>query len=214
MSTRHWDGLALASIGGAAAASAALYGELPERVATHFDLHGNPNGWMSRPWAAWFLPGFALLLWAVVRFAPRVLPSSDEKRLRGGIVPLVAALTAVFMAAIHIVILRVATSPGIPVTETVYVLAGVFFVALGLVLPRVKRNPIIGIRTAWTLRSDENWARTQRVGGYAMVIAGVFTMVAGAFGGVAGGIVALAAMLLAGIVPVVYSLMLARRSPE
>lgn len=214
MSTRHWDGLALASIGGAAAASAALYGELPERVATHFDLQGNPNGWMARPWAAWFLPGFALLLWAVIRFAPRVLPSSDEKRLRGGIVALVAALTAMFMAAIHVVILRVATSPGIPVTKMVYVLAGIFFVVLGLVLPRVKRNPIIGIRTAWTLRSDENWARTQRVGGYAMVIAGFCTVIAGGLGGVAGGIVALVALLLAGIVPVVYSLMLARRSPE
>jgi uncharacterized membrane protein len=214
MSNRHWDGLALASIGGAAAASAALYGELPERVATHFDLHGNPNGWMSRPWAAAFMPAFALVIWALVRFAPLVLPSSDKKRLAGGLVALVASLTAVFLAILHFVLLRVAIGPAIDVMQTVLVLAGVFFVALGLVLPRVKRNPILGIRTAWTLRSDENWARTQRVGGYAMVIAGLFTVLAGAVGGPAGAIVAFVALILAGIVPVLYSLMLARRSPE
>jgi hypothetical protein len=28
--------------------AAATYGELPEKIASHFDLHGNPNGWMNR----------------------------------------------------------------------------------------------------------------------------------------------------------------------
>lgn len=211
MSTRHWDGLALASLGGAAVASAALYSQLPERVATHFDLHGNPNGWMSRPWAATFLPAFGLLLWAIVRFAPRILPASDKKRLAGSIVALFASITAVFMAAIHVVILRVAIGADVAVNQIVYVLAGLLFMGIGLVLPRVKRNPLIGVRTAWTLRSDENWARTQRVGGYVMVIAGACAAIAGAAGGTAGGVIAIACFAVAGIVPVAYSLVLARR---
>jgi uncharacterized membrane protein len=75
----------------------------------------------------------------------------------------------------------------------------------------VKRNPIVGIRTAWTLRSDENWARTQRVGGYAMVSAGLVTVVAGGLGGIAGSVVSLVALIGAGVVPVIYSLVLARQ---
>lgn len=211
MRARHWDILGLASIGGAGAASAALYSALPERVATHFDIHGNADGWMSRPWAASFLPAFALVLWAIVRFAPRVLPRSDERRLEPGIVAFVASLTAVFMAAIHVVLLRVAIAPGVSVTKTVLVLAGLLFVAIGLVLPRVKRNPIIGVRTAWTLRSDENWARTQRVGGYSMVLAGLVSVIAGALGGTIGAVLAIAGLVAAGIVPVVYSLVIARQ---
>lgn len=208
---RRWDVTALASVGGAAAASVALYSELPERVAVHFDIHGNADGWMSRPWAATFLPAFALVLWALVRFAPRVLPRSDEKRLDSGIVALVASLTAVFMAAVHVVVLRVALGLGVSVTSTVLVLAGILFFAIGLVLPRVKRNPIIGIRTAWTLRSDENWARTQRVGGYSMVLAGLVSVIAGAAFGTAGSVLAVVGLVVAGIVPVVYSLVLARQ---
>jgi uncharacterized membrane protein len=211
MNVRRWDVIALASIGGAAAASAALYSELPERVATHFDIHGDADGWMTRPWAASFLPVFALALWAIVRFAPRVLPRSDEKRLAPNIVAFVSALTAVFMAAIHVVLLRVAIAPGVSVTKTVLVLAGMLFVALGLVLPRVKRNPIIGVRTAWTLRSDENWARTQRVGGYSMVVAGLGAVVAGGLGGTTGAILAIAGLIVAGVIPVVYSLVIARQ---
>ncbi|MFM7320429.1 MAG: DUF1648 domain-containing protein [Armatimonadota bacterium] len=35
---------------------------LPERVATHFDGSGVPNGWMGRDTAVWFGPGMALFL--------------------------------------------------------------------------------------------------------------------------------------------------------
>ena len=28
--------------------TAATYAQLPAKVASHFDIHGNPNGWMSR----------------------------------------------------------------------------------------------------------------------------------------------------------------------
>lgn len=212
MSSKHYDGLALAAIGAAAAASIALYDELPDRVATHFDIHGQANGWMSRPLAAAFVPAMAFATWALLRGLPRVLPIADRERLRGGALPLVAALTAVFMAAVHVVVLRVAIGPGVSPTKAVLVLTGVLFVAIGLVLPRVRRNPVLGIRTAWTLRSDENWARTQRVGGYAMVIAGISTAMGGIVGGALGSVVALASLLLAAVVPIVYSLILARRS--
>jgi uncharacterized membrane protein len=211
MKTRHWDALALGSIAAAAVASAGLYSRLPERVATHFDLHGDPNGWMTRPWAAAFMPVFALVLWALVRFAPRVLPRSDEKRIAPNVVAMIASVKCVFLAALHFVILRFAIAPGIDVTRAVFLLVGPFFVAIGLVLPRVKRNPIIGVRTAWTLRSDENWARSQRVGGYSMVTAGLVSMIGGGLGGTAGAIVALSGLIVAGIVPVVYSLVIARR---
>lgn len=211
MSTRHWDVLALGSIIGAGVASAALYSQLPERVATHFDLHGNPNGWMARPWAAAFMPVFALGLWAIIRFAPRILPRSDEKRLAPNIVALFAAIPCVFLAALQLVILRFATAQGVDVTRAVFLLVGPFFVALGLALPRVKRNPIIGVRTAWTLRSDENWARTQRVGGYSMVAAGLVSMIGGGLGGTVGALVAMAALIIAGVIPVVYSLVVARQ---
>jgi uncharacterized membrane protein len=93
----------------------------------------------------------------------------------------------------------------------IWAIAGVLYMALGLVIPRVKRNALVGIRTPWSLASDENWARTQRVGGYAMVIGGVLAALAGMSGGVVGTVVALVFLLGSAVVPFVYSLVLARR---
>jgi uncharacterized membrane protein len=78
-------------------------------------------------------------------------------------------------------------------------------VLLGNLLPLARSNFIFGIRTPWTLSSEHVWTRAHRVGGYAMVAAGLFTMVSPFFARPAGAVVALASVILAGVIPVVYS---------
>ena len=82
---------------------------------------------------------------------------------------------------------------------------GLMFILLGNLMPLVRSNFIFGIRTPWTLSSDTVWTRSHRVGGYAKVVAGIITIVAGFVAQPVGYIVALASLLIAGIVPIVYS---------
>ncbi len=52
--------------------------QLPERVATHFGLHGEPNGWMQKPSAVMVMGGFGLglpLLTVVLSFLVRFVPA-------------------------------------------------------------------------------------------------------------------------------------------
>ena len=188
-----------------------VFDRLPEPLPTHFGFDGKPNGWMPRAYGAWGMPAFAFLLWAFVRFLPLVLPKSEKQRLAVSSMPLVAMFTAVFMAAVHVVILYVALAPGADVTKIIFALMGVFFVALGLVMPRLRRNPVIGIRTPWTLTSDENWARTHRLAGYSMVVGGVLGGLVSLAGGPVASVAALACFLGSAIVPAVWSLLYARR---
>ena len=214
MGMRRMDMVSMGVIGLTSALTAAVYDRLPERMATHFDLEGNANGWMPRVMGAWFAPVFALGLWAFVRFVPRILPKTDKDRLGDASAPLVAGLTALLMAALHVLILYVAIVPGASLARAIWVVLGAFYIALGLVIPRIKRNPVMGVRTPWTLTSDENWARTQRVGGYSMVLGGVVATAFGALGGPVGGGVALVAILVSALVPAGYSLVLARRQDQ
>ena len=214
MRLSRWDGVAVLSLVCSAMMTVAVYERLPDPIATHFDLHGQPNGWMPRAMGAWFAPVFGLALWLFVRFVPKVLPASEKKRLPDGQLALVSSLTALFLMAVHALVLYVALVPGASLMRPVWLLLGAFFVALGLVLPRVKRNAFVGIRTAWTLTSDENWARSNRVGGYSMVVGGIGAALAGILGGATGGVVAIAFLLGSALVPAVYSLVLARRGDQ
>ena len=214
MALRRMDMVSLGVVGMGGALTAAVYERLPEQVATHFDLAGNANGWMSRAMAASFAPVMAVGLWAFLRLLPRLLPATERKRLGDGSASLMAALTVVFVMAAHLLILYRAVVPGASIARVIWLVLGAFYVAMGLVLPRIKRNALMGIRTPWTLTSDENWARTQRVGGYAMVAAGVLAALFGALGASTGGVVALVVLLLGAFVPAAYSLVLARRQDQ
>jgi uncharacterized membrane protein len=211
MAFRRTDALSLGVLGLAAGATVVVYDQLPVQMATHFDLHGVPNGWMPREVGAWFGPVFGVAIWAVVRYLPRVLPLKGSKPLAESKAALVASFTALFMAFVHVLLLWVALVPGASLISPMWVGVGALSVALGLVMPRVGRNAFVGIRTAWTLASDENWARTHRLAGYSMVLGGLVCAIVGFVGGSAGAVLALTSLLVSVIVPVIYSAVLARR---
>jgi uncharacterized membrane protein len=86
---------------------------------------------------------------------------------------------------------------------------GVFWIALSLAVPRVRRNPFVGIRTPWTLASDENWARTHHFAGYTFAAGGVIATGAALAGALP---LVIGAIVVSALMPAVYSFLLTRRT--
>lgn len=59
-----------------------IYDTLPERIATHFNLDGVPNGWMGRFWGIWgtvlISGGITLLLWALPRIPGLTISGTEN----------------------------------------------------------------------------------------------------------------------------------------
>ena len=54
---------------------------------------------------------------------------------------------------------------------------GLMFLVIGNYMPKMKRNPTLGIRLPWTLANEENWNRTHRAGGRMWVAGGLVLLV-------------------------------------
>ena len=188
--------------------TAAVYGRLPDPMPTHFGPSGRPNGWMARPWGAWLVPGLSVALAALLRFGARLLPGEWRGRLEASPVRLLCLVTVGFLGAVHLLVVRAALSPAKTLGSSSWVLTGTFLVVLGQILPRTRRNPFVGVRTAWTLTSDENWAQTHRVAGYACTVGGAVVALAGFLRAPA---LAIATLLVTASVPLLWSWRLARR---
>jgi uncharacterized membrane protein len=208
---RWLDGVSLGLVGLTAAIGALVRDRLPERVATHFDLYGTPNGWMDRTVAVLFMPIVALVLWALIRLSYYLMPEERRRRTNEGALPLVAAMTVAFLAAVQASILHVALVPGAGIMRLLALLLGLFWIGNGLVLPRLRRNPFVGVRTAWTLSSPENWERTNRFASRTMCAGGVFGLFMSAWNTPASVIAGIAGMLLAALLPAAYSLVISFR---
>ena len=203
---RRW--LPASFIAGAWLFSIAVYSRLPERFAVHWDIHGEPNRYGSRVEGAFLLPGLMIALYLIMQWYPSRDPrSSNIAKFRRAYDSVVTA-TIAFLGVVHVLVLGQALGWRVDITTVLFVCGGAMLVLLGNLLPLARSNFIFGIRTPWTLSSEHVWARAQRVGGYAMVAAGLLTMASALLPRPAGAVVALASLILAGVIPVVYSYLL------
>jgi uncharacterized membrane protein len=203
------DLLASGLLGASAVVTAAVYDRLPDPMPTHYDAHGVPNGWMPRAIGAFLLPVLGAGVWALIRFGGRLLPPAWRERLEASPLSAVGLLVAGLLATLQGLMVEAALLPVPRLGREVWVVLGVFFALFGLIMPRVRRNPWIGIRTPWTLTSDENWARTHRFAGYTMVASGLCSIAAALAGEPE---LAVILVLAGGLAPVLYSWRLARRA--
>lgn len=203
-----FDALSLVTLGLAAAVTAGVYQRLPLRLATHFDAHGVANGFMPRAFGAWLLLGIALVVWGVVRIGAAAFPAALRERMDASPIALVMWLLVVSLVGLHLMVIYGGLAHRGRLSGGFGTLFGSIWLVLALVMPRIRRNPFVGIRTPWTLASDENWARTHRFGGYTFAVGGLVAIAASLGGAKA---IAIAAIVTSGLVPAVYSFALARR---
>lgn len=208
-SVRH-DRWSLAVLGAGAALSIALWERLPERIPVHFDLHGVPDGFASKAVGAFLLPLVGVGTLALLRLAPRWFSPSWRERADASPMSLVGLLTSGLLAGLHVVCLWSALHPGETAARPLGLVLAAFWLATSLVLPRMRRNPLVGIRTAWTLSSDENWAKTHRFAGLLGAAGGIVGLVGAAFGSLP---VVVVPVLASGLGAAAYSFVLSRREP-
>lgn len=200
-------GLALAAL--AFAGTAWIYPSLPERIPTHWNLHGEVDEWGSRFPAAFFGPIAMLLFTLLLVVLPRVSPERFRvDAFRDTFNYVMVAVIALF-ALTHGITLDAARHPD--ALRARWLVAGIFlfFAVIGNVLGKVRRNFWMGVRTPWTLASDHVWVATHRLAARIFVAAGVGGAAAILLG--APFVAGFALLMVAVAVPALYSLVLSKR---
>jgi immunity protein, SdpI family len=191
------------------AASAALYPRLPEAVPTHWNLHGQVDGFSHKPFAPFVLPVVMAGMLLFFRLLPSISPRGFRFERFAGVWALFEA--AVIGALLLDHGLTLAAGLGKPVDGARGAIAGtgLLLALIGNYLGKVTRNFFVGIRTPWTLASEEVWMRTHRFGGKLFVLAGLILFVTALAG--AGVVLGFAAVIAAAIGSVVYSYVVYRK---
>jgi uncharacterized membrane protein len=208
MTTERTNVLCLIFIAITIALAAYLYPTLPEQIPTHWNIDGEVDGYTPKPWGVMIMPTMAIFVFIVMKLIPVISPKgfrTDEFR---GVVNIFTVTLVGFTAAVALLILLAASGRDVHMNEMVFAGTGLLFIVVGNYLGKVRKNFFIGIRTPWTLASDEVWSRTHRLGGWIFVMIGFF-MFLNAFvrfpvGWLIGSIV------VAALVPIVYSFVLYR----
>ncbi len=152
------------------------YTALPEPVATHWGLSGQPDGYMPKIFGAFLFPVILTVLLAVFGILPIIDPlRANIEKSKTAYFGFALVVTAfLFLVYLQTVLWNMGTI--ISFSLTIPILLGGLFFCIGLLLDKVKRNWFVGIRTPWTLSSDEVWDKTHRFGATAFKVAGILML--------------------------------------
>jgi uncharacterized membrane protein len=208
MKINRTDALNLGLVILAFVVAGALYGRLPDVVPIHWNAKGVANGFAPKSWGALLMPGTMAGVYLLLLVVPRISPRGFTVERFQRVFEIFQTTILAFLLLMTVLVLLAGVGLKVPMDRTIYAAVGLLFVVLGNFMGKVTRNFFVGIRTPWTLASDEVWLRTHRLGGKLFVLAGIGLCASGLLGG--GPIPLLAAIAVAGVVPVVYSYFLYR----
>jgi uncharacterized membrane protein len=149
-----------------------FYPRLPAEVSSNWNALGVLPGHVSKLLALFLLPTVTASLITLLLLAPRS-PKLHESltEFRPTYNFLILLLVSEF-AFFYTLTILFNLGFRFPFGSFVIFALGALFFAVGSVLPTIKRNWLIGIRTPWTLRSDRVWEKTHHTSAPIFKIAG------------------------------------------
>ena len=113
---------------------------------------------------------------------------------------------AVFLTAINLIIIYASASGSINLSKLLLPLIGLFFACLGNLMHSIKPNYFAGIRTPWTLESEDTWRATHQLAGKLWVAGGIaVTILTFLLPPTVATIFFISTIVVLSIVPIVYS---------
>lgn len=211
MTTKTTSIFVLVLITGAVIAGLALWDQLPEQMASHWNANDEVDGYISKFWGVFLMPLVTLGMFALFLVIPGIDPLKANIAQFRDVFNIFIALIVAFMLYVHG--LTLAWSLGyqnFKMSTAMLPFMGVLFIAIGYMLKKAKRNFFIGIRTPWTLSSDTVWEKTHQLGSILFMLSGAFAIVGGFLGGMTAFWLMFVPLIGSTVVLVAYSYVLYR----
>lgn len=213
----------------AAITGVALY-YMEDSVPMHSDLAGNIDRWGSK-YENLIFPIMIVLMtlfWQAMRrhYLKKAVREETEKARAEAL----GNATVLFWVALGMALLFTAMQCGFlyadltvvgdsgsdfDVGKIVNVGMGMLLMVLGNVMPKTRRNGMVGVRTVWSMENDRTWAASNRFGGKVLMGAGAVIACAGFLcSGLVGTLVLLVVLLGAAAWIIAYSQRVWKRDRE
>ncbi|NQV19344.1 MAG: SdpI family protein [Armatimonadetes bacterium] len=144
------------------------------RIPCHWNIKGEIDGYYDKWTGVLLFPGVNLAMLLLMIALPHISVRYKNAQERfEKVIPSLAMIIIFFFAGIHIYMILLAKEILNPSGNMIFYLIGLMFIMLGNLLPKIPSSFFAGIRTPWTLSSEEVWRKTHRLGGTNFVIAGL-----------------------------------------
>lgn len=166
-------------------AAAIAYPYMPDLMASHWNVAGEVNGYMSKFWGVYLMPAISAAMLLLFIVVPRIDPKKENIEKFRKYFDRFILLILLFLFYIYGLTLWWSLGGRFNMNVFLAPAFGALFFCIGSLVANAKMNYTIGIRTPWTLANEEVWRKTHELGGKLFKITGVLALCGIIFSGMA-----------------------------
>jgi len=154
-----------------------FYAQMPSMMASHWNAKGQVDGYVSKFWGVFLMPIILIGLLFLFMLIPRIDPLKENIKKFRKYFDIFIVLITIFLFYIYCLTLFWNIGRRFDMGIFIMPTIGIIFYYSGILMENAKRNWFIGIRTPWTLSSENVWDKTHKVGSKLFKIAGVISFI-------------------------------------
>lgn len=161
---------------------------LPDQIPAHYGISGEVDRWGSK-YETLIFPGvtiiFGIIMLIITKYASKQEKGGNNNQKIGIITGILLLLlfnimTFYFLYTDFNKVENLASVPIDP-SQLIFISLGVIIMILGNIMPKVKMNSMIGLRTTWSMKNEITWKKSQRFGGISFIIIGILIIITNLF---------------------------------
>ncbi len=157
---------------------------LPDQIPAHYGFDLQVTRWGSK-YETLIFPAMTIALGAIMLVTAKYAAKHEENGSNNEKVCMDAGLAGMgVFAAMTVYFLYmdfhlVEDLTAIPwdVYQIIFGILGISMIIVGNIMPKLRMNSLLGLRTSWSMKNEETWKRSQRFGGIMFIVGGIATIV-------------------------------------
>lgn len=153
---------------------------LPDNIPAHYSISGQVDRWGSK-YEMLVFPALSMILGGIMLGVAKYAAKHEESGQNNAQVCILAgimgnvlfsAMTAFFLYAAFQQVEQLSSTP-LDIFQILYAVLGLSMIIVGNIMPKLRRNALIGLRTPWSMKNEITWKKSQRFGGISMIVGGI-----------------------------------------
>jgi len=142
-----------------------LYPYMPDKIASHWNYRGEVDGYITKFWGLFLMPSISLGLLLLFILIPRIDPLKENIEKFRKYFDRFIVLIIIFLFYLYLLTIFWNLGKKFNMVQLLVPAFALIFYYAGILVENAKRNWFIGIRTPWTLSSENVWDKTHKIGG-------------------------------------------------
>lgn len=153
---------------------------LPEKIPAHYGFDNRIDRWGSK-YEALLFPVISLLMgYFLLGMAKLAAKKEEYGENNKNVTIIVGILVLILFNALNLYSLYTSfnkvenlSSVSLDIGQLVFGIVGMIMIIMGNIMPKLRMNSIIGLRTHWSMKNEVTWKKCQRMGGISYIVGGI-----------------------------------------